>query len=83
MFYLKAEIGNKGKEVKKVGYKRIDKGNGGKVPPLCMSCGKIATKLVTFQDDWCTIKIVLCERCAGMKYELLHLQKTIKFTGAA
>jgi len=49
--------------------------------PKCMSCGKRARKIVTYRDDWVTLKVALCNNCAMLPYEELKLQKTIEFPG--
>jgi hypothetical protein len=69
--------------MKKVGYRRVEPQTLALKKPKCINCGALATRRVTFRDDWCTLRVVLCEECAHKEYEDLHLQKSIQFPGVA
>jgi len=69
--------------MKKVGYREIvDKGEPAK-KAKCLSCGAEARKVVTFRDNWLTLRVALCNECAMKPYKELRLQKTIEFPGVA
>jgi len=67
----------------KIGYREIvgKKLHVGK--PRCLSCGKRARKIVTYKDDWVTLKVALCNDCTLKPFEELNLQKTIDFPAFA
>lgn len=69
--------------MKKVGYRPITPKVLAMRKPTCMSCGALATKQVTFRDDWCKLRIALCTKCASLEYEELNLQRTLQFPGVA
>ena len=69
--------------MKKIGYREIvDKGEGAK-KAKCLSCGAEARKVVTFQGEWLTLRVALCNKCAMKPYEELRLQRTIEFAVVA
>lgn len=69
--------------MKKTGYVKIKDHVLAQKKPVCLSCGALATHKVTFRDDWCTLRVVLCEECACKEYAELKLQRSIQFPGVA
>jgi len=69
--------------MEKVGYRGIPKNKNGGKPITCISCGALATRQVTFRDNWGILRVNLCIECAGKGYEALKLQSRIKWPGAA
>lgn len=69
--------------MQKVGYRKISEGIRQATRPRCMSCGQAATKLVIFEDEFCTLKVKLCDDCGDKDYEELRLQMMIDWPGMA
>lgn len=69
--------------MQKVGYRKISEGIRQDARPLCMSCGGVATKRVIFEDEFCTLKVRLCDECADKDYEELKLRRMIDWPGMA
>ena len=56
------------------GWRRVKTYRACKDPRLCESCGGKGEFHVTFEDNYGKVVVVLCEECAGKRYESLNLQ---------
>jgi hypothetical protein len=69
--------------MRKVGYRNITDAVLAQKKPGCMSCNALATKRVTFRDDWSLLRVNLCDECAKKEYDNLRLQTRIDWPGVA
>jgi len=69
--------------MQKTGSVRIQKNRNGGKPRVCVNCGRIGTRRVTYEDVWGKLIVVLCDECSRREYEDLKLQSTLDFPGIA
>ena len=65
--------------MKMTGWRRIKTYRENKTPRRCESCGGEGIFHVTFEDEYSKLVVVLCEECAGKRYESLNLQSRFKW----
>ncbi len=58
----------------KTRWRKIDTSAESKKSLICVSCGSVATKTVTFEDMFGKLIVILCEKCSQKKYNELLIQ---------